>query len=87
MIIVLESDNTNYVIQNLSLKFRQSYYFRETWLFFLENFDGFQLPLSLILSAENLHTFPTYQCLQKGVQNFLIFLETELLINLVPVSV
>ena len=44
MIIVLESDNTNYVIQNLSLKFKQSYYFRETWLFFLENFDGFQLP-------------------------------------------
>ena len=55
---------------------------------FLETFDGFLLPQSLIISAEILHTFPTYQCLQKVFfRIFLFCLDPELLINLVSVSV
>ena len=50
---------------------------------FLEKFDGLQLPQNIIYSAEILHTFPTYHCLQKGVQDFLFCLDPELLINLV----
>ena len=46
---------------------------------FLENFDGLQLPYSLIIYAEILHSFPIYHCLQKG---FLFCL-----INVVSVSV
>ena len=39
-----------------------------------------QLPYSLIFSPETLHTFPTYLCLQKGVQDFFKFcLDLELL--------
>ena len=49
---------------------------------FLENFEELQLPQSLIFYAEILHTFPTYHCLQKGIQGFLLCL-----INLVSVSV
>ena len=54
---------------------------------FLENFDGLQLPQSLLISAEILHTFPTYQCLQKSVQDFLFCLDPELMRNLVSVIV
>ena len=54
---------------------------------FLENFDGLQLPQSLIFSAEILRAFPTYHCLQKSVQDFLFCLDPELLIKLVSVSV
>ena len=36
----------------------------------IENFDKLQLPCSLIFFAETSHMFPTYQCLQKGVQGF-----------------
>ena len=39
----------------------------------IENFDELQLPLSLISFAEIMHTFPSYECLQKGVRDFLIF--------------
>ena len=38
---------------------------------FQENFDELQLPQSLIFYAEILQTFPTYHCLQKGIQGFL----------------
>ena len=42
------------------------------WLFVwkIENIDELQLPQSLIYFAEILHTFPTYQCLQRGVRDF-----------------
>ena len=53
----------------------------------IENFDELQLPLSLISFAEIMHTFPSYECLQKGVRDFLIFLDLVLLINLVSASV
>ena len=33
-----------------------------------ESFDELQLPGSSICFPETLHTFPTYRCLQKGVQ-------------------
>ena len=77
-------------MQNLLLKFRQFRQFRYI------NFekpdclktDGLQLPLSLIFFVEVLYTFPTYQCLKKGVRDFFLFcLAHELLINLVSVSV
>ena len=59
-------------MQNLLLKFRQFRQFRYI------NFekpdslktDGLQLPLSLIFFVEVLYTFPTYQCLRKGVRDF-----------------
>ena len=41
------------------------------WKF--ENYDKFQLSYSSILFTETLHTFRTYQYLQKGVQDFLYF--------------
>ena len=37
--------------------------------------------------AEILHSFPSYECLQKGVWDFYFGLDLELLINLVSVSV
>ena len=49
---------------------------------FLENFEGLQLPQSLIFYAEILHTFPSYHYLKRVVQVFVISL-----INLVSLSV
>ena len=51
------------------------YCFRETRFFVgkIENFDELQLPQSSIFLAETSHTFPTNQCLQKGVRNFELF--------------
>ena len=43
-----------------------------------ENFDKLQLPYSSIFFAEILHTFPTYQWLQKDVGFFLFCLDLEL---------
>ena len=67
------------------------YCFRETKYFFweFENFDELQLPYSSIFFAETSHTFPTYQCLQKGVRDFFLFcLDLQLFAkvkkNLVP---
>ena len=51
------------------------------WKIFLKNFDQ----LKLIFSAEVLHTFHTYQCLQRVLRIFLFCLDPELLIN--PISV
>ena len=67
-------------MQNPIEKFGQFYCFRETrcfvWKF--ENFDELQLPYNSIFFAETSHTFPTYQCLQKGVWDFLFYLVLEL---------
>ena len=41
----------------------------------LKNFDELQLLYSSIFFAENLHTFPNYQFLQKGVLDFLCFVQ------------
>ena len=37
----------------------------------LKNFDKLQLPCTSIIFAETLHTFSNYQCLEKGVWDFL----------------
>ena len=64
-------------------KFRQSSIISEKLCYLsekIENFDELQLPYSLIFSAETLHTFPTYLCLQNGFQDFFLFcLHLELL--------
>ena len=39
----------------------------------LKTFDELQLPQTSITFVEILHTFPTYQCLQKGVRDFFYF--------------
>ena len=82
----MELDNTNYVqIDHLNLD--KALLLPRNLLIFLESFDGLQLPLSLIFSAEILHTFPNYYGLQKSFQDFLFCLDPELIINLVSVSV
>ena len=52
-----------------ALFFWETRYF--VWKF--ENFDELQLSYSSIFFAETLHTFSTYQCLQKGVSAFFKF--------------
>ena len=37
------------------------------------SYDQFQLPYSSIFFAETSHMFPTYQCLQKGQEDFFYF--------------
>ena len=54
--------------------FRETRYF--VWKF--ENFEKLQLSYSSIFFAETSHTFPTYQCLQRGVGFFLFQLDLEL---------
>ena len=47
-----------------------------------KNFDEFQLPYSSIFFAEPSHTFSAYQCLRKGVVDFILFcLDLELLMK------
>ena len=53
-----------------ALFFWETRYF--AWKF--ENFDELQLSYSSIFFAETLHTFSTYQCLQKGVWDFFYFI-------------
>ena len=57
-------------MQNPVQKFRQSFTVFEKPGILSENFDELQLPYSSIFFAETLHTFPTYQCLQKRVWDF-----------------
>ena len=40
--------------------------------------DEHQLPYSSIFFAETLHSFPTYQCPQKGVRDFFNFVYLDL---------
>ena len=48
--------------------------FSRNQVFCLKNyFDELQLPQSSIFFAETWHTFPSYQCLQKGAQDFFYF--------------
>ena len=49
---------------------RQSFIVFEKPSILSENLDELQLPYNLIFFAETLHTFPTYQYLQKGVRDF-----------------
>ena len=42
------------------------------------DFHELEVPNSSIFCAETSHTFPTYQCLQKGVRNFLFCVDLEL---------
>ena len=61
---------------NPEQKFRKSYIVLEKPDILsenLRNFDELQLPYGSIFFAETSHTFPTYQCLLKGVWNFLDF--------------
>ena len=60
-------------MQNPIRKFRQSSIVFEKPGILSEKFDELKLPNSSIFFAETLHTFPTYQCLQKGVSNFFYF--------------
>ena len=57
-------------MQNPIQKFRQSSIEARYFVWKFENFDELQLPYSSIFFAETLHTFPTYQCLQKSVWDF-----------------
>ena len=61
-------------MQNRIQKFWQSSIVFEkpgiVWKF--ENFDELQPAYSSIFFAETSHTFPNYQCLQKGEQDFFI---------------
>ena len=57
-------------MQNTLQKFRQSSIVFEKPGILSENFDELQLSYSLIFFAETFHTFSTYQCLQKGVWDF-----------------
>ena len=59
--------------------FRETRYF--VWKF--ENFDKLQLSYSSIFFAETSHTFPTYQCLQRGVGFFLFQLDLELFAKII----
>ena len=43
------------------------------FLWKIENFDELQLRKTLIIFLEILHTFPAYQCLQKGAWDFFLF--------------
>ena len=64
-------------MQNRKQKFRQSSIAFEKPGTLSENvktFDELQLPYSSIFFGETLHTFPTYQCLQKGVWDFFFIL-------------
>ena len=58
-------------MQNPIQKFRQNSIVIEKRK--IENFGEVQLPLSLIIFVAILHTFPTYQSLQKSVWDFLYF--------------
>ena len=60
-------------MQNPIQKFRQSFIIFEKPSILSENCDKLQLPYSSIFFAETWHTFPTYQCLQKGVRGFFHF--------------
>ena len=51
-------------MQNTIQKFRQNS---------TENFDELQLPYNSIFFADASYTFPTYQCLQKGLGDFFYF--------------
>ena len=60
-------------MQNPIHKFRQSsVVFKKPGILSenLKTLDEFQLPYSSIFFAETLYTFPTHQCLQKGVWDF-----------------
>ena len=66
-------------MQNTAQKFRQSPIIFEKPGILPENFNELQLPYSSIFFTETLNTFPTYQCLKKGVWKFLKFcLDLEL---------
>ena len=73
--LILLFDTANYVMQNLIQKSKQnSIAFTKPGLpENLKNFDELQLLYSSIFFAENLHTFPNYQFLQKRVLDFLCF--------------
>ena len=62
-------------MQTLIRRFRQTLFFRETMYFIwkIENLNVLQSPWSWIFSAEIFHTFSTYQYLQNGVQDFVLF--------------
>ena len=64
-------------MENPVKKQTKLYCFQETRYFFskFRNFDELQLPQSLMFFAGILHTFPTYQCLQKSVRNFSYFVQ------------
>ena len=55
-------------MQNPIQKFRQSSIVFEKTGILSEKLKKYQLPQSSIILAKPSHTFPTYQCLQKGVQ-------------------
>ena len=58
-LVLLQFDNTDYLMQNTIQKFRRSsIVFKKPG-----NFDKLQLPYSSIIFAETLHTCSTYQCL------------------------
>ena len=59
-------------MQNFIQKFRQNSIVFEKRK--IENFGKVQLPLSLIIFVEILHTFSTYQSLQKSVWDFFYFI-------------
>ena len=66
-------------MQNTAQKFRQSPIIFEKPGILPENFNELQLPYSSIFFTETLNTFSTYQCLKKGVWEFLKFcLDLEL---------
>ena len=71
-LILIWFDNTNEVMQNNIQKFRKSFIAFEKPSILSENFENFELELSYhsIFFAETLHTFSTYQCLQKRLRDF-----------------
>ena len=59
-------------MRDLIKKFRQSFWETRFFVWKILNFDELKLLQNSIHFAETLHTFLTYQCLQKGVRDFFI---------------
>ena len=75
-LILLWFDNINKVMQNPIQKFRQSSIVFEKSGFLsekLKTLTSSNYHRVLMFFAETSHTFPFYQCLQRGVQDFFYF--------------
>ena len=58
--------DTQYLNLDIALLFLRN---QGLFVWKIGNFDELQLPYSSVFFAEVLHTFPTYQCLGKGVRD------------------